>query len=94
MKEFVLDASFALRGCFEDESTVQTESVLTLLQNQYEMPNASEKESAGSASDGIERCCSGGRYAAGYFAPAQMRGITLATVDRSWIVQPGALELM
>jgi hypothetical protein len=31
------------------------------------MPNASEKESAGGASDGIERCCSGGRYDAGYF---------------------------
>ncbi len=51
MKEFVLDASFALRWCFEDEATAGTEFILTLLQNQdatawvpgiwrYEMLNA------------------------------------------------------
>lgn len=34
MKEFVLDASFALRWCFEDEATEATESLLTVLQNQ------------------------------------------------------------
>lgn len=34
MKEFILDASFALRWCFEDEATAQTESILTSLQNQ------------------------------------------------------------
>lgn len=34
MREFVLDASFALRWCFEDEATAQTESLLTTLQNQ------------------------------------------------------------
>jgi predicted nucleic acid-binding protein len=31
---FVLDASFALRWCFEDEATAGTEAVLTALQNQ------------------------------------------------------------
>jgi predicted nucleic acid-binding protein len=34
VKEFVLDASFALHWCFEDEATVASESVLTLLQNE------------------------------------------------------------
>ena len=34
MREFVLDASFALRWCFEDEATPETESLLTALQNQ------------------------------------------------------------
>jgi len=33
VKEFVLDASFALRWCFEDEATAETESILTLLQD-------------------------------------------------------------
>ena len=37
MKEFVLDASFTLRWCFEDEATEATESLLTLLQNQEGM---------------------------------------------------------
>jgi predicted nucleic acid-binding protein len=32
--EFVLDASFTLRWCFEDEATPSTESLLTTLQNQ------------------------------------------------------------
>ena len=34
MNDLVLDASFGLRWCFEDESTPGTEAVLTLLQNQ------------------------------------------------------------
>jgi predicted nucleic acid-binding protein len=34
VREFVLDASFALRWCFEDEATAETDSILTLLQNQ------------------------------------------------------------
>ena len=34
MKEFVLDASFALRWCFEDEATEETDALLTLLQDQ------------------------------------------------------------
>lgn len=34
MSEFILDASFALRWCFEDEATAQTESTLTNLQDQ------------------------------------------------------------
>lgn len=34
MKEFVLDASFALRWCFEDETTAYTESILKLLEDQ------------------------------------------------------------
>jgi predicted nucleic acid-binding protein len=34
VSEFILDASFALRWCFEDEATAQTESTLTNLQNQ------------------------------------------------------------
>lgn len=34
MREFILDASFALCWCFEDEGTTQTESALTRLQNQ------------------------------------------------------------
>ena len=34
MKEFVLDASFALRWCFEDEATEQSDAILTTLQNQ------------------------------------------------------------
>ena len=34
MKEFVLDASFALHWCFEDEATAASESILTVLQNQ------------------------------------------------------------
>lgn len=34
MKELVLDASFALRWCFEDETTEETEFLLTRLQNQ------------------------------------------------------------
>lgn len=34
MKELVLDASFALCWCFEDEATVGTELLLTVLQNQ------------------------------------------------------------
>jgi predicted nucleic acid-binding protein len=49
--ELILDASFALCWCFEDEATAQTESILTALQNQdaeawipaiwhYEMLNA------------------------------------------------------
>jgi predicted nucleic acid-binding protein len=32
--EFVLDASFSLHWCFEDEATEHTESVLTALQDQ------------------------------------------------------------
>jgi predicted nucleic acid-binding protein len=32
--EFVLDASFALCWCFEDEATKETETTLTALQNQ------------------------------------------------------------
>jgi predicted nucleic acid-binding protein len=35
--EFILDASFALRWCFEDEATAATESMLTMLQNQKGM---------------------------------------------------------
>ena len=34
MREFVLDASFTLCWCFEDEATKATESLLTLLENQ------------------------------------------------------------
>jgi predicted nucleic acid-binding protein len=34
VREFILDASFALCWCFEDEATAQTESILTTLQNQ------------------------------------------------------------
>jgi predicted nucleic acid-binding protein len=34
VNEFVLDASFALRWCFEDEATAETEAMLTLLQDQ------------------------------------------------------------
>jgi predicted nucleic acid-binding protein len=34
VREVILDASFALRWCFEDEATKQTESTLTALQNQ------------------------------------------------------------
>jgi predicted nucleic acid-binding protein len=34
VKDFVLDASLALRWCFQDEATEATESLLTLLQNQ------------------------------------------------------------
>lgn len=34
MNEFVLDASFALHWCFEDEATAASESILTTLQNQ------------------------------------------------------------
>lgn len=34
MREFALDASFALQWCFENEATPKTEAVLTLLQNQ------------------------------------------------------------
>ena len=34
MREFVLDASFALRWCFEDEVTPATEALLTTLQDQ------------------------------------------------------------
>lgn len=34
MREFVLDASFSLCWCFEDEATTETESILTSLQNQ------------------------------------------------------------
>ena len=34
MTEFALDASFTLHWCFEDEATAETESILTLLQNQ------------------------------------------------------------
>jgi predicted nucleic acid-binding protein len=34
VSEFVLDASFALRWCFEDEATAETEALLTALQNQ------------------------------------------------------------
>lgn len=34
--DFVLDASFALHWCFEDEATPETESVLTQLQNQQD----------------------------------------------------------
>jgi predicted nucleic acid-binding protein len=33
VRELVLDASFALRWCFEDEATAETESLLTALQN-------------------------------------------------------------
>lgn len=32
--DFILDASFALRWCFEDEATSAAEAVLTQLQNQ------------------------------------------------------------
>lgn len=34
MTGFILDASFALRWCFEDEATAASESTLTMLQNQ------------------------------------------------------------
>jgi predicted nucleic acid-binding protein len=34
VREFVLDASFALCWCFEDEATPQTESTLTSLENE------------------------------------------------------------
>ena len=34
MSDFILDASFALRWCFDDEATAQTELTLTSLQNQ------------------------------------------------------------
>jgi predicted nucleic acid-binding protein len=34
VREFVLDASFALCWCFEDEATAETESLLTTLENQ------------------------------------------------------------
>jgi predicted nucleic acid-binding protein len=34
VREFVLDASFALCWCFDDEATPQTESTLTSLENQ------------------------------------------------------------
>jgi len=34
VREFVLDASFALSWCFEDEVTTETESLLTALQNE------------------------------------------------------------
>jgi predicted nucleic acid-binding protein len=34
VNEFVLDASFALHRCFENEATPETEAILTLLQNQ------------------------------------------------------------
>ena len=34
MKELVLDESFALCWCFEDQATAGTESLLTVLQNQ------------------------------------------------------------
>jgi predicted nucleic acid-binding protein len=34
VSEFILDASFALRWCFEDAATAQTESTLTNLQDQ------------------------------------------------------------
>ena len=34
MSDFVLDASFALRWCFEDEATEGTESLLNMLQDQ------------------------------------------------------------
>lgn len=37
MSDLVLDASFALRWCFEDEATTATESLLTELQNQQSM---------------------------------------------------------
>ena len=32
--DFILDASFALRWCFEDEATAESEAVLTQLQDQ------------------------------------------------------------
>jgi predicted nucleic acid-binding protein len=32
--DFILDASFALRWCFEDEATAGSEAVLTQIQNQ------------------------------------------------------------
>ena len=35
MREFVLDASFTLCWCFEDEATESTEALLTSLQNQH-----------------------------------------------------------
>jgi predicted nucleic acid-binding protein len=34
VSEFILDASFALCWCFEDEATAQTEALLTTLQEQ------------------------------------------------------------
>lgn len=34
MNEFILDASFALHWCFDDEATAASESILTILQNQ------------------------------------------------------------
>jgi hypothetical protein len=34
VREFVLDASFALRWCFEDEGTEQTDALLMVLENQ------------------------------------------------------------
>lgn len=37
MKEFVLDASFTLCWCFEDEATEATDALLTLLENQETM---------------------------------------------------------
>jgi len=33
VREFILDASFALHWCFEDEATAACESLLTVLQN-------------------------------------------------------------
>ena len=34
MREFVLDASIALRWCFADEATAETEAILSMLQDQ------------------------------------------------------------
>ena len=71
MREFVLDASFALCWCFDDEATPQTESTLTSLENQeaiawvpaiwrYEMLNGLGKGvTLGHYSDsfsGLRRC--------------------------------------
>jgi hypothetical protein len=34
VREFILNASFSLHWCFEDEATATSESLLTALQNQ------------------------------------------------------------
>ncbi len=35
--DFVLDASFALHWCFEDEATIASDAVLTRLENQQDL---------------------------------------------------------
>jgi predicted nucleic acid-binding protein len=58
VKEFVLDASFALRWCFEDEATAKTESILTLLQDEEAIawvPGISRYELLNALGKGISR---------------------------------------